>query len=182
MPFGLKNAPSHFQRIMEKVLKPVVDCASVYIDDIVVFFKSWSDHIAHLSRVFECIRQAGMTAKTSKCSFGKTNIEYLGHTKGSGQLAVPEHRVAALAKYKRPITKRTLRSFLGCMSYYRRFIPQYADMSAILTPLTSVSAPKSIVWTTEMDGAFQKLKVRYPSQFPLFQIVIPSILTPLGSE
>ena len=45
------------------------------------------------------------------------------------------------------------------MSYYRRFIPQYADMSAILTPLTSVSAPKSVVWTAEMDGAFQKLKV-----------------------
>ena len=66
MPFGLKNAPSHFQRIMEKVLQPVVDCASVYIDDIVVFSKTWSDHIAHLSRVFECIRQAGMTAKTSK--------------------------------------------------------------------------------------------------------------------
>ena len=172
MPFGLKNAPSHFQRIMEKVLEPVVDCASVYIDDIVVFSKNWSDHMAHLSRVFECIRQAGMTAKTSKCSFGKTKIEYLGHTIGSGQLAVPEHRIASLATYKRPTTKKTLRSFLGCMSYYRRFIPKYSDMSAVLTPSTSVSAPRSVVWTPDMDRAFQKLKVSLCDHVSL---IIPSI-------
>ena len=90
MPFGLKNAPSHFQRTMEKVLQPVLDCAAVYIDDIVIFSKSWEDYITHLSRVFNCIKQAGMTAKISKCSFGKTKLQYLGHTIGSGQLAVPE--------------------------------------------------------------------------------------------
>ena len=72
MPFGLKNAPSHFQRVMEKVLQPVADCASVYIDDIVVFSNTWKEHITHLSRVLDCIRQAGLTAKATKCSFGKT--------------------------------------------------------------------------------------------------------------
>ena len=72
MPFGLKNAPSHFQRMMDKVLEPVADCASVYIDDIIVFSTSWSDHLDHLACVFDCVRQAGLTAKTAKCSFGKT--------------------------------------------------------------------------------------------------------------
>ena len=138
MPFGLKNAPSHFQRNMQRVLEPVSDCAAVYIDDIVIFSNNWNDHMAHLARVFNCFKQAHLTAKISKYSFGKTKLRYLGHTIGSGQLAVPEHRITALAAYKRPITKETLRSFLGCMSYYRRFIPKYADMSALLTPSTSL--------------------------------------------
>ena len=172
MPFGLKNAPSHFQRNMERVLEPVSDCATVYIDDIVIFSNNWSDHMAHIARVFNCFKQAHLTAKISKCSFGKTQLQYLGHTIGSGQLAVPEHRIAALAAYKRPITKKTLRSFLGCMSYYRRFIPKYADMSALLTPSTSVSAPKSVVCTTEMDGAFQRLKVSLCDHVSL---IIPSV-------
>ena len=155
MPFGLKNAPSHFQRVMEKVLQPVADCASVYIDDIVIFSSTWKEHITHLSRVLDCIRQAGLTAKANKCSFGKSKIEYLGHIIGSGTLAVPDHRITALAQYKRPINKKTLRSFLGCMSYYRKFIDQYSDMSALLTTSTSVSAPKSVAWTADMDKAFE---------------------------
>ena len=123
-------------------------------------------------RVFHCIRQAGLTAKLSKCSFGKTKLQYLGHTIGSGQLAVPEQRVTALAKYIRPITKKTLRSFLGCVSYYRKFIPKYSDLSAHLSPATSVSAPKVVVWTADMDSAFNKLKVSLCNQVTL---TIPSL-------
>ena len=172
MSFGLKNAPSHFQRVMEKVLQPVADCASVYIDDIVIFSNTWKEHITHLSRVFHCIRQAGLMAKLSKCSFGKTKLQYLGHTIGSGQLAVPEQRVTALAKYIRPITKKTLRSFLGCVSYYRKFIPKYSDLSAHLSPATSVSAPKVVVWTADMDSAFNRLKVSLCNHVTL---TIPSL-------
>ena len=159
MPFGLKNAPSHFQRTMEKVLAPVTDCAAIYIDDIIIFSSTWQEHLSHVDRVFTCFKDAGLTAKMTKCEFGKTKLQYLGHVIGSGQLAVPEHRVMALANYKRPISKKTLRSFLGCMSYYRRFIPRYADMSARLTPSMSVSAPKVVAWTVDMDKAFNSLKV-----------------------
>ena len=82
MPFGLKNAPSHFQRCMEKVLEPVVDCAAVYIDDIVFFSEDWDSHVTHLKRVFECFEKAQLTAKLSKCSFGKQKLQYLGHNIG----------------------------------------------------------------------------------------------------
>ena len=171
MPFGLKNAPSHFQRTMEKVLAPVSDCAAIYIDDVIIFSSSWKEHLDHLVRVFECFRQAGLTAKSSKCSFGKSFVEYLGHTIGSGTLAVPEQRITALANYKRLTTTKTLRLFLGCMSYYRRFIDKYADMSALLSPFTSVSSPKVVVWTDDMDRAFQQLKVSLCNHV----LVIPSI-------
>ena len=99
-------------------------------------------------------------------------MEYLGHTIGSGTLPVPEQRITALANYKRPTTKKTLRSFLGCMSYYRIFIDKYADMSALLSPSTSVSSPKVVVWTDDMDQAFQQLKVSLCNHVLL---VIPSV-------
>ena len=106
MPFGLKNAPSHFQRVMERVLQPVSSFAAVYIDDIIVFSDSRSQHIDHLQAVFHCFREAGLTAKPSKCSFGMTSLEYLGHKIGSGTLAVPQHRATALANFKKPNEKR----------------------------------------------------------------------------
>ena len=151
----------------------MLDCAAVYIDDIIIFSDSWKDHLTHIARVFNCFQQAGLTAKLSKCDFGKTHVQYMGHVIGSGTLAVPNHRIMALADYKRPITKKMLRSFLGCMSYYRRFIDKCADMSALLTPSTSVSSPKSVVWTAEMDKAFQMLKVSLCNQVSL---IIPSVL------
>ena len=172
MPFGLKNAPSQFQRCMEKVLRPVTDCAAVYIDDIVVFSQDWLSHTEHLKRVFDCFKQAKLTAKPSKCTFGKTKLQYLGHDIGSGKVVVPEQRIMALANYKKPVTKKTLRSFLGCISYYRKFITSYSDMSALLTPSTSVSAPKVVLWTEEMDRAFEMLKVSLSNHVIL---TIPSI-------
>ena len=63
MPFSMKNAPSHFQRTMERVLTPVTDCAAVYIDDIIIFSANWKEHLTHLDRVFQCFKQAGLTAK-----------------------------------------------------------------------------------------------------------------------
>ena len=172
MPFGLKNAPSHFQRCMEKVLQPVSEFAAVYIDDIIVFSDSWTQHLQHLQAVFHCFREASLTAKPSKCSFGKKELQYLGHNIGSGKIVVPQHRITALAEYKRPITKKTLRYFLGCMSYYRKFIPKYANMSALLTPSTSVSAPKVVAWTDEMDKAFGLLRMSLANNVTL---TIPSL-------
>ena len=172
MPFGLKNAPSNFQRTMKKLLVPVAYCAAVCIDDVIIFSSSWKEHLDHLVRVFECFRHVGLTSKSSKCSFGKFYVEYLCHTIGSGTHAVPEQRITSLANYKCPTTKKTLRSFLGCKSYYRRFIDKYADISALLSSSTSVSSPKVVVLTDDMDRAFQQLKVSLCNHVIL---VIPSI-------
>ena len=144
---------------MDKVLEPVKDCSAIYIDDVIIFSSSWEAHLKHLAHVFQQLRSSGLKAKLSKCSFGKAHIEYLGHMAGSGNLAVPEHRVSALANYKRPITKRTLRLFLGCASYYRKFIEGFARLSSLLTLAMSMSAPKVVEWSEERLQAFEALKV-----------------------
>ena len=159
MPFGLKNAPATFQRLMEVVLRECYHCSAPYIDDIVVFSGSGAEHVEHLRLVLRELRRYGLTLKESKCEFGKERMEYLGHIIGGGELAVPARRAAAMADFARPRTKRQLRSFLGAASYYRQFVCGYAMMSSVLSPLTAKSAPSVVCWTAEGLEAFARIRV-----------------------
>ncbi len=98
MPFELKNAPAIFQSVLEEVLKPVSDVCSNYIDDVIVYSDSWSEHLADLTRVIKRLGEVGLTIKRSKCEFGKRYMLYLGLQVGGGMLAVPEMRVSSMAK------------------------------------------------------------------------------------
>ena len=159
MPFGLKNAPATFQRLMEVVLRDCYHCSAPYIDDIVVFSSSGAEHVEHLRLVLEKMRKFGLTLKESKCQFGRKKLEYLGHVIGGGEVAVPAHRAAAMAVYIQPRTKKQLRSFLGAAGYYRQFVQGYARLSSVLSPMTSKSAPSVVCWTAEGLEAFSRLKV-----------------------
>ncbi len=159
MPFGLKNAPAIFQAAIVAVLKTVAHCCVNYVDDVVVFSKNWEDHLSHLRSVIECLGASGLSIKLKKCCFGRSHLLYLGYRIGSGSFSIPDHRVSALSEFARPVTKKQLRSFLGSMSYYRQFIPKFAECSSLLTPATSLRAPLRVVWTKEMTSAFCELKV-----------------------
>ena len=158
MPFGLRNAPAIFQRTMEEVLRGCYHCAAPYIDDILVFSKNGVEHIGHLRQVLDALSKHGLTIKSDKCEFGKTRLEYLGHLIREGQVAVPRHRVTAMEEFRKPETKKQLRSFLGAMSYYRRFIKNFANYSGILSPATAKSAPSVVNWSGERLEAFHYLK------------------------
>ena len=158
MPFGLRNAPAIFQRTMEEVLRGCYEFSAPYIDDILVFSRDGVEQEGHLREVFKALSTYGLTVKEDKCEFGRTHLEYLGHLIGGGQLAVPSHRAAAMDAFILPKTRTQLRSFLGSMSYYRRFILNFASYSAVLTPATSKSAPSVVVWDGARLKAFTTLK------------------------
>ncbi len=158
MPFGLKNAPAVFQSVVEEVLKPVKDVSRNYIDDVVVFSGSWEKHLEDLSRVLRTLDEAGLKVKRAKCECGRRSMEYLGHQIGDGRLGIPDARVIAMREYEKPVTKKQMRACLGTFSYYREFIPGFADYSTLLSPSTSLTAPHKVNWTVEMDAAFGKLK------------------------
>ena len=158
MSFGLKNAPAIFQRAMEFVLKDLYGCCAPYIDDIIIFSGSWKEHLSHLAQEFEALSRYGLRVKECKCEFGKLYVEYLGHIVGNGQLAEPEHRASAMKNFRQQISKKDLRSFLGAMSYYRRFICHFTDYSSILSPATSKKASGVVQWTEDMLAAFSTLK------------------------
>ncbi len=96
--------------------------------------------------VLEAIRESGMKLKRSKCVWGKSYVEFLGHKIGNGTLAVPEQRVTAMKDFQ---SKKDLRAFLGSIGYYRRFIPNF----------TSSKAPGQVIWSMEMVDAFHQLCV-----------------------
>ena len=171
MPFGLKNAPALFQRCMEVVLHSCYQFSAPYIDDVLVFSQNPGEHAQHLRRVLQELSSSGMTVKESKCRFGMRKIEYLGHVIGGGELAVPEHRAAAMAEYRMPKTKKQLRSFLGAAGYYRKFVKGFAKMSSVLSPWTAKLSPSVVEWTKEGLEAFKDIKV---SLINLCILTIPS--------
>ncbi len=157
MPFGLTNAPSVFQRLMDGVLVGCEDFARVYIDDILVVSQDWKTHLGHLKLLFDTLRQAGLTCKKKKCSFGRARLEFLGHQIGGGQISVPAARVEAIRNHPLPKTRKQLRSFLGLVGFYRRFIRGYHRWSSVLTPHTSTAMSRVVSWTDPMLDAFRGL-------------------------
>ena len=86
MPFGLRGAPATFLRVMDQVLKGLQDFTSAYLDDVIVFSKTWEDHLKHIDMVLNRLREAGLTAKPVKCQFGMTHCSYLGYVVGGGEV------------------------------------------------------------------------------------------------
>ncbi len=157
MPFGLRNAPATFQKLMDRVLTDCHEYSSVYIDDILIWSSNWKQHLEHLRGVFGQLEKEGLTCQVAKCEFGKSELEFLGHRIGHGRLSVPADRITALTNYKRPVSKKQLRAFLGYINFYRRFVPGIYEMTSILTPTTSKDLPTTVKWTTCMVEAFDML-------------------------
>ena len=123
-----------------------------------MFSKNGVGHVEHLRKVLDALGENGLTIKNDKCEFGRTKLEYLGHLIGGGQVAVPRHRATAMEGFIQPKTKKQLRSFLGAMSYYRRFIQGFAKYSSLLSPDTAKSAPNVVIWGGAKLDAFNHLK------------------------
>ena len=157
MPFGVRNAPAVFQELMHKLFRGCKSFCSPYMDDLIIYSSSWADHVGHVRQVLSCLREAGLTANPAKCHWGGTRMEFLGHLVGEGTMSIPQHRVEALAAYTKPCTKKGLRSFLGAVGFYRRYVEQLAEQTAVLTPLTSKLAPSRVVWTEERELAFSTI-------------------------
>ena len=157
MPFGVKNAPAVFQELMQALLDSHKQFSTPYMDDVIIFSKSWNDHVEHIRKVLETLRQAGLTANPSKCKWGGEHMDFLGHRVGGGRMLMPAHRVQALSEYNMPTTKKGLRAFLGSIGFYRRYIQQLATQTSILTPLTTKQAPHRIEWTEEGKIAFSSI-------------------------
>ena len=157
MPFGLCNAPATFQRLMDVVLGRLKwTIALIYLDDIVVYSKTFSEHLFNLAQVFEALRRANLTLKPSKCNFGEDELLFLGHIISKDGISVNPAKIRAVENFPRPKRKRDVMSFLGLCSYYRRFIHSFAKIAKPLHSLTEDSVP--FKWNDEAENAFQILK------------------------
>jgi transposase InsO family protein len=157
MPMGLINSPATFQRLMDRVLgKLRYTFALVYLDDIMVHSETWEEHLEHLTAVFECLKAAGLTVKLKKCHFGREEVEYLGHVVGREGIKVDQKKVAAIRELRAPRNVSEVRTLLGMVAYYRRFIP---DCSALCKPLHQLTRKDHpFVWDASCEAAMAELK------------------------
>lgn len=158
MPFGLHGAAATFQRLMDQVLRGAENYAAAYIDDVVVHSSTWEEHMAHLKDIFHRIHKAGLVVNAAKCHLAKPEVAYLGYVLGGGLIKPQLSKVEAIQACPPPTTKRGVRSFLGLVGWYRRFIPDFSSRAAVLTDLTCKNAPNKVRWTEACEQAFQDLK------------------------
>lgn len=135
MPFGLTNAPATFCTLMNKIFHPYLDkFVVVYLDDIVIYSNTLEEHIEHLRTTFKVLRGNQLYVKKEKCSFAKQEVLFLGHKIRDGKLLMDESKVRAIKDWEPPTKVSELRSFLGLVNYYRRFIKgAWNWLSAALT-------------------------------------------------
>ena len=157
MPFGLCNAPSTFERLMETVLQGLQwSSCLVYLDDIVIFGRTEREMLDRMDEVFERLGKAGLKVKPRKCKFFASETNYLGHVIGRDGIRVSPEKVAAVKEWPVPECTTEVRSFLGTASYYRRFVAGFATIAAPLHNLTGKDVP--FVWSPECQRAFDQLK------------------------
>ena len=164
MPFGTKNASGVFQKLIQKVLYNCRLFAENFIDDVVITGDSWESHMEHLHKVFAAIKDAGLTAKPSKCYIGNAKVQFMGHLVGKGVLHPLQSKIEIIQNYPIPKTKKQVRQAIGLFSYYRKFIPNFASISAPITDLTKKGRTNSVAWTPECDKAFKALKLAMCNQ------------------
>jgi hypothetical protein len=156
MPFGLCNTPSTFQSLMNHVFYPFLHhFVLVFFDDILIYRKTWIDHVTHVDQVLFLLSQHQIFLKQSKCAFGASEVEYLGHLVGNDGVRVDPKKIEARQDWPHPKTLKSLCGFLGLIGYYRKFVKNYGK---IATPLTNLLKKNSFTWTPAAAQAFQTLK------------------------
>ena len=171
MPFGLKTAGAVFSRTMRRVLEPLeLNCLHNFMDDMLVATDTWDEHVEALQKLLNRLKEVNLVARPAKCFLGFEQVSFLGHQVGCGKLKPEEDKVEKLRCAPRPETKKQLRSFLGLSGYYRRFVPNYAQIALPLTDLTKKCSPEKIPWDESCELAFNELK-DHLSKFPI--VLIP---------
>ena len=140
MPFGLTNAPATFQAIMNDILRPFLDkFVVVYLDDILIYSNSKEEHMEHVRSVMQALADAKLYANPSKCTFLQKSIEFCGHIVGQGTVRMDHSKVRTIKEWPPLQTVHDVRSFLGLCAYYRRFIPDFAEVAGSLYALIQSS-------------------------------------------
>lgn len=157
MPFGLKNAPVAFQRLMAKLKNSTEPGDMIhYMDDILVGAETKLEMLEKLKRVFEVLREFKLTLNPRKCGFFKRTVTFLGHQLTQDGLKPGIAKTSAIVNFKTPVNISDVRRFLGLSGYFRKFVPAYAVISEPLRKLLRKDEPFN--WGESQDSAFQELK------------------------
>ena len=157
MPFGLKNAPATFQRVIDNVLRGLNnEICLVYLDDIIVFSVSLQEHLNNLEAVFQRLKESNLKVQLDKSEFLKKEISYLGHIVTPEGIRPNPEKIRAIQSYPIPSTTKQIKGFLGLLGYYRKFIKNFAKLTKPLTKCLKKNA--KIIHDSEFVECFQLCK------------------------
>ena len=157
LPFGLCNAPATFSRLMDRTLAGLAwNICLYYLDDIIVFSATWAEHIQRLKAVFERLRRANLKLGAKKCTLAAREVSFLGYRVTPDGLEPEPKLMEAISKLPPPINVAEVRSFLGLVGYYRRFVKKFSDKAAPLNAL--LRREQAWKWTEDCQKAFETLK------------------------
>lgn len=169
LPFGLKTSPAIFQRILSNILRNnnLKDFTENYIDDILIFSKSFEDHINHIEKVLKAIKKEGFRLKFQKCTFAASSVKYLGHIIGNNTVKPLKDNLISIRNFPTPKTQKNIRQFLGKINFYHEYIP---NGSILLDPLHRLLRKNTqFIWSEECEKSFSKIKNILCSQ-PVLEI------------
>jgi hypothetical protein len=166
LPQGVKNGPPTFQRIVNQILGPTrwKHCLA-YLDDVLIFSKTFSDHVTHLDEVLRLLAAANFRLGVNKCDIATDHVNYLGHSIHHGLIRPNTDNIRGLLETATPTNSREVFRFVKAAEYYRKFIQHFSTIAAPLyrlapTQAQSSSPPKNAVFrlTSEETVAFDRLK------------------------
>lgn len=158
LPFGLKVSPAIFQRTLASVLRRAgcSDFSVNYVDDVLIFSKTFEEHLNHVMLVLKALEEAGMNLKLSKCQFFKSEVTYLGHRIGKNWSKPLNDNLRAIQEFPRPKNRKNVRQILGKINHYRKYI---ANCTQKLRPLHDLLKKNvRFKWTEKCESAFQGIK------------------------
>lgn len=169
MPFGLTNAPATFQAFTDRLKEKFIDHLRennlpeyyanqihAYLDDWIVIWKSFEEHLQLLEILFEVLQKNGLTINTEKSHYAKSSVEYLGFLLDKDSLRPNPERIEPLLNFLRPQNRKELRRFNGSVNWYHRHLRNIAKIQGPLNKLASPKAPWN--WTEEYETSFLSVK------------------------
>jgi transposase InsO family protein len=162
MPFGMTGAPATFQRFINDTLRDYLDVfCTAYLDDILIYSKTRSEHSRHVRLVLQRLREAGLYAKLSKCEFAVPETRFLGIIVGRDGIKMDPEKVKTILDWKPPTCVTDVQSFLGFANFYRRFIRDYSKKTKLLNDLTRKGV--QFKWSSACQATFDELKAAFIS-------------------
>ena len=165
MPFGLMNAPATFSRLMCTLLADLsFEEVISYLDDVLIYSKTFNAHLATLRHVFSRFREANLKLSPEKCKWFQKQTEFLGYLITENGVRTHPDKIEKIKFFPTPSNTKAVRSFLGLASYYRRYVHQFAKIAHPLTQLLRKDASKNrFMWTSACETSFQTLKSKLVS-------------------
>ena len=199
LPFGLANAPATYQRLMEDCLGDLnLRICYIYLDDLIIFSRTFEEHISRLQQVFQCIRDNNLKLSPKKCAFFMDKVKYVGHIVSKNGIEPDPDKIEKVLNWPRPTKPDEVRQFIGFVGYYRRFIKNFTriakPLNELMPPTTQKSrknskTPPNWKWGEQQEKAFQQLKAHlssppilgYPDYNKPFELHTDACLSGLGA-